>query len=137
MSRRYFVDAWYFIARIEQRDAHHAAARSLGASISAGAMITHEGVLAEVLAYFADEGSHARTLAAQGIRRALAAIQVVSVDRSLFVRAVDLYEDRPDKEYSLTDCISMVIMRDRKIAAVLTNDHHFRQEGFTVLSGAP
>jgi predicted nucleic acid-binding protein len=31
----------------------------------------------------------------------------------------------------------MTLMRERGITHVLTNDHHFRQEGFTVLSDAP
>jgi predicted nucleic acid-binding protein len=47
--------------------------------------------------------------------------------------ALTLYEARPDKEYSLTDCRSMVALRARGISEVLTNDHHFTQEGFTIL----
>jgi predicted nucleic acid-binding protein len=35
--------------------------------------------------------------------------------------------------YSLTDCISMNAMRAEALTEVLTNDHHFEQEGFTVL----
>ena len=54
--------------------------------------------------------------------------------RELFERALSLYERRPDKEYSLVDCMSMTLMRERGITHVLTNDHHFRQEGFTVVS---
>ena len=50
------------------------------------------------------------------------------------MRALDLYSQRPDKEYSLVDCMSMVLMRERGITHVLTNDHHFRQEGFTVVN---
>jgi hypothetical protein len=44
-----------------------------------------------------------------------------------------LYKARPDKGYSLTDCISMHAMRERGISDILTHDDHFRQEGFTVL----
>jgi predicted nucleic acid-binding protein len=47
--------------------------------------------------------------------------------------ALTLYESRPDKEYSLTDCISMQTMRRARLTEVLTNDHHFTQEGFTIL----
>jgi predicted nucleic acid-binding protein len=52
----------------------------------------------------------------------------------LFSAALSLYEQRPDKEYSLVDCMSMTLMRERGITHVLTNDHHFRQEGFTVVN---
>jgi predicted nucleic acid-binding protein len=44
-----------------------------------------------------------------------------------------LYEARPDKRYSLTDCRSMVALRALGISEVLTNDHHFTQEGFALL----
>jgi predicted nucleic acid-binding protein len=45
----------------------------------------------------------------------------------------DLYGQRSDKGYSLTDCISMAIMRQMGIADVLTHDKHFTQEGFHIL----
>jgi uncharacterized protein len=44
-----------------------------------------------------------------------------------------LYEKRPDKGYSFTDCISMIVMRQMNITEVLTGDPHFQQEGFTIL----
>ncbi len=43
---------------------------------------------------------------------------------------LQLYRDRPDKRYSLTDCISMQTMRREGLTEVLTNDRHFEQEGF-------
>lgn len=50
-----------------------------------------------------------------------------------FLAGLALYEARPDKSYSLTDCISMVTMRQHGISEVLTRDTHFMQEGFTPL----
>jgi len=44
-----------------------------------------------------------------------------------------LYERRPDKQYSLVDCISMNVMRQKDIQEILTNDQHFSQEGFVRL----
>ena len=49
-----------------------------------------------------------------------------------FHAALALYESRLDKDYSLTDCRSMVALRALGISEVLTNDHHFTQEGFTI-----
>ena len=51
-----------------------------------------------------------------------------------FQSRLRLSSERPDKEYSLVDCMSMTLMRERGITHVLTNDHHFRQEGFTVVN---
>ena len=48
----------------------------------------------------------------------------------VFLAGLALYERRPDKQYSLADCISMNVMRQRGIQEVLTNDQHFKQEGF-------
>jgi len=60
-------------------------------------------------------------------------IEIVHVDRSLFERGWSLYEQRPDKEWGLVDCISFVLMQERGILHAVTNDHHFEQAGFVVL----
>lgn len=44
-----------------------------------------------------------------------------------------LYDARPDKSWSLTDCISFVVMAERDLTEPLTGDHHFDQAGFTAL----
>lgn len=60
-------------------------------------------------------------------------IRVVPQSRSTFLAGLALYNARPDKEYSLTDCISMETMRGEGLTEVLTNDKHFEQEGFRAL----
>ena len=60
-------------------------------------------------------------------------IQIISYTPEIRQKAINLYEQRPDKGYSLVDCISMVIMKEMGISEVLTNDKHFAQEGFTIL----
>jgi predicted nucleic acid-binding protein len=54
-----------------------------------------------------------------------------------FAAALSLYEARPDKEYSLTDCRSTLAMRTLGLSEVLSNDHHFTQEGFTISFPGP
>jgi uncharacterized protein len=49
------------------------------------------------------------------------------------MKGFELYNSRLDKGYSLTDCVSMNIMREQNITQILTNDVHFEQEGFSVL----
>jgi uncharacterized protein len=134
MPQTYFADTWYFIALLDPRDAHHHTVRRLEEVIEASSMVTHDAVLTEFLTYFADEGAHQRSLAGLFVRRALARLNVISGDRPLFLRALTRYEQRPDKEYSLVDCMSMVVMEERGIRHVLTNDHHFTQAGFTVVN---
>ncbi len=137
MQQTCFADAWYFIALLDPRDRDHQNARRLARFTARVRLLTHEAVLTEVLAYFAAEGTRARQLATETVRTALIEMEVISVDRSLFGAALGLYERRPDKQYSLVDCMSMELMRGRGITHILTGDHHFRQERFTVLSDAP
>ena len=63
------------------------------------------------------------------------AVEVLPHTSESFMEGLKLYEARLDKSYSMVDCMSMVIMQDRDIQEVLTNDDHFAQEGFTVLLG--
>jgi predicted nucleic acid-binding protein len=51
----------------------------------------------------------------------------------LFAAGVELYGTRPDKEWSLTDCISFVVMKREGLTDALTGDRHFEQAGFKVL----
>jgi predicted nucleic acid-binding protein len=60
-------------------------------------------------------------------------VHVVAQSRESFLSGIALYEARPDKRYSLTDCISMQTMRKEGLSEVLTNDRHFEQEGFRAL----
>ena len=57
-------------------------------------------------------------------------LQLVWIDVTLHERAMKLIENRLDKNYSICDAVSFVVMRTRKITEALTTDHHFEQEGF-------
>lgn len=60
-------------------------------------------------------------------------VEMMPHTTEIFLSGLALYEARPDKSYSLTDCISMQIMRERGLAEALTHDKHFSQEGFSNL----
>ena len=60
-------------------------------------------------------------------------IQLISYNQELRQTGIELYKKRLDKGYSLTDCISMVVMKKLNISEVLTNDKHFSQEGFMII----
>ena len=60
-------------------------------------------------------------------------VDIVHIDEPLDEDAWALFKTRPDKEWSLTDCASFVVMRRRGIAEALTTDHHFEQAGFVRL----
>ena len=60
-------------------------------------------------------------------------IHIVPQSHQSFLTGLAFYESHPDKGCSLTDCISMLVMRQEGIAEILTHDNHFTQEGFTIL----
>ena len=62
-----------------------------------------------------------------------AEIEIIWVDETLHRQAVGLLRERADKNYSLCDAASFVVMRQRGISESLTTDKHFRQEGFVRL----
>lgn len=127
-----FVDTYYLLALVNFSDKDHIAAieRSRG---RVGRLVTTTWVLVE----FADALSavDSRIRAARFIRgfEAEEFVEVVAPTLEQFHQALDRYERRPDKEWSLTDCISFLLMEERGIAEALTADHHFEQAGFRAL----
>lgn len=80
-------------------------------------------------------GVHMRKQAAKMVRLILENpnVKVIPQTRDSFLKGLAFYENRSDKEYSLTDCISMNVMKAESLGLVLTKDRHFEQEGYTVL----
>ena len=62
--------------------------------------------------------------------RQSAACEIIPASRELFDRALDFYHQRHDKNWTLTDCTSFVVMRERNVTEALTGDKHFEQAGF-------
>jgi uncharacterized protein len=60
-------------------------------------------------------------------------ITIIASQRELLAAGFSLYSQRPDKDWSLTDCISFVVMQREGITEALTGDHHFEQAGFSIL----
>ena len=137
MNETIFADTFYWVALLNPRDNFHTQALSLTATLSNKKIITTDEILTEVLNFLSDGGQNLRQRGTKTIRQLLNTdskkVTVLSQSHTMFLEGLELYEKRLDKGYSLTDCISMVTMKQKKINQVLTNDHHFTQEGFIVL----
>jgi predicted nucleic acid-binding protein len=127
-----FADTCYYLALLNADDALHEAAVDLSKRVS-GTIVTTAWVLTEV----ADALSrpHDRVTAARFIRELRSSRRVTTVppDQTLFEAGFELYARRPDKNWSLTDCTSFVVMKKLRLAEALTADVHFRQAGFKTL----
>jgi predicted nucleic acid-binding protein len=137
--RSLFADTFYWIALLFPRDALHAAVVAFSRALGSVRLVTTDEVLTEVLGHFAGLGPYWRSKAAALVHdlRSDPDVDVLAQTRADFDAALALYEARPDKGYSLTDCRSMVALRALGLTEVLTNDHHFTQEGFTILFPTP
>ena len=132
--RQVFADSNYWLAICWPNDPWRAMAGRARAALGTVRLITTEEVLTECLnAFAADRHLRERGVAAVHAIFGSTDVHVVSQSHESFMRGFQLYERRRDKAYSLTDCISMSLMKLRGIREVLTNDHHFTQEGFHVL----
>ena len=127
-----FADSFYFFALLSERDEAHARAVAWSEAYQ-GRLFTSEWILLELADGLAS--SQQRTLFPSLRRKLLAdgTYEVVGFDSALYGQGVKLYEDRPDKEWSLTDCISFVVMQREGLTEALTGDHHFEQAGFVAL----
>ena len=132
--RRVFADSLYWMAVAHPRDQWHSQAESAGRALQGAEIVTTEEVLGEFLAAFRHHPA-LRRAATDAVERMRTNPSVVIRPQShrTFLDGFALYRARPDKEYSLVDCISMAAMREEGIAEVLTHDQHFTQEGFTRL----
>ena len=76
-----------------------------------------------------------RQAAASIIRslQATALVRIIPASAELFQQALSLYEQRPDKDWGMTDCASFVVMTENNLTDALTTDDHFRQAGFKAL----
>ena len=94
-----------------------------------------DGIIDEIFAHFSKQGDILRGKVIELYQNILDEpnIQLIAYNQELRQAGIELYQKRPDKGYSLTDCISMVVMKKLNISEVLTNDKHFSQEGFTIL----
>ena len=127
-----FADTSFYAACLMPRDAHHVRAVELSHQNRA-TILTTEFVVVELLNFFA--GTNGRATATHFVRslRSDPDTIIVAATNQLIERGFDLFAKRPDKEWSLTDCTSFVVMQEQGLAEALTADHHFEQAGFAAL----
>ena len=129
-----FADTFYWVALSDPADPRYQEAVAAEKSLPGAKIVTTDEVLSEFLTFFAgDAWLRARAVrAVQGLLNS-PVVTVVPQSHETFLSGMELYRQRPDKGYSLVDCISMQTMRREGITEALTNDRHFEQEGFQAI----
>ena len=134
--REIFMDSLYLIGLLISDDQWSEACQKANASLTGEVqLVTTYEILIEVLAGVSRSGPETRLQAVATVRDIIADPNITLIEQShdLFTRGLELYSGRPDKRYSLTDCISMTVMREMNITEVLTHDRDFENEGFVRL----
>lgn len=119
--RRFFADTFYWIALFNPKDDWHERVLAFSRSIGPCRLYTTEEVLSEFLTFCSTAGSQTRQQAAALVRSLFNDFNVTVVRQShaSFLKALDLYEARLDKHYSLTDCGSMEVMKRQRLSPTL------------------
>jgi len=130
-----FADSLYWIAMARPGDQWNGPASVARKGLGEAVIVTTDEVLAEFLNALSSYGPPLRKTTVRMVRAIMndPNVRVIPQTRDGFLAGLQRYDDRQDKKYSLTDCISMNVMKAKGISEVLTNDHHFAQEGFEVL----
>ncbi len=130
--RTVFADTSFYVAAMSARDVNHDQARALGRGFR-GRVVTTEYVLLEVATFFCMGANRVVFLDLLRSLQNDPHVDLVPASADLWRRGIEFFASRTDKDWSLTDCISFVVMHDRGLIEALTFDHHFEQAGFSTL----
>ena len=127
-----FGDTFYFVACLNRADQHHQKAASFALQ-NQRRIITTTWVLTEVADAFAASAARNRIAGFVAALEGDGNTTIIPATETLFHRGLERYSARSDKSWTLTDCISFIVMEDEGIREALTGDQHFMQAGFELL----
>lgn len=129
---RLFADAYYYLALLNPQDEAHARVRELARSLGTRT-VTTAWVLTEVADAMREPAHRRAFLLLLDLLVQNPLVTIVPPAENLFDAGIALYRRRADKAWSLTDCISFVVMERHGLTEALTADRHFEQAGFEAL----
>jgi predicted nucleic acid-binding protein len=127
-----FADSFYFIALLSPADDAHTRSVDFTRQFQ-GHLVTTQWVLTEVADGFGESRARSQFVKFLDRLNERADVTVIPCSADYFELGMNLYRTRLDKEWSLTDCISFVVMQEKRIIDALTGDHHFEQAGYNAL----
>lgn len=132
---RVFLDASYAIALVISGDQYHSQALMLADKLEELSiiMVTTRGVALEIGNALSRQRFRRQAISVLNDLDNDPSVEIVQITDPLYQRALSLFQDRPDKNWGLTDCVSFIVMQDYGLTSALTSDNHFRQAGFHAL----
>jgi predicted nucleic acid-binding protein len=126
------VDTGYLLALVSPRNALYSRAQAWAAVVTEPLIVT-EYVIWETVNALSAPLDRPKAQAIVARLRAAPDCEIVPASGELLNKGLQLHGQRADKEWSLTDCVSFVVMSERGLRRALTPDHHFEQAGFEAL----
>lgn len=137
IERGIFVDTAGWAHLLDRTQKHHHKAVSLYKAYRDRGVpfITTNYIIAELVALLTSPLKVARPKLVRIIDsiRTSPYVHIVHVSPQLDEKAWGYLKRHLDKNWSLVDCVSFVVMEDLHIRLALTSDRHFEQAGFTIL----
>lgn len=135
MKTIYFLDTSYILAlEIKNEDAHQQVLKNwVYLAKSKLFLVTTTYIFDEIVTFFNSRNLHYKAVEVGNRLLKSPDIELIDIDKSLFNQGWQYFQKHQDKSYSLTDCLSFIIMEKRKIITALTLDNHFLQAGFQIL----
>lgn len=127
-----FLDTSYLLAVELTRDQNHQAAKQHWQGIvqALPQFVTTSYVFDELVTYFNSRGYHEKAVQIGNDLLVSPSVEFIHVDQSLFREGWEYFQQHQDKDYSLTDCISFIVMKQFSSDVAFTFDGHFAQAGF-------
>ncbi len=133
--RGIFIDTGFVIALESMKDQNHEKALQLWNELLKDLpdMVTTTYVIDEIVTFFSSRKLHNKAVEIGNRLMNSRAVHIIHVDKGLFEKGWEYFQTHDDKTYSLTDCISFIVMKERGSESALSFDKHFTQAGFKIL----
>ena len=129
-----FLDSGYLVSLVLERDQYHAVAVRHWQNVSRDDVdiVTTSLVLVEAVTFLNARGYHSRAVSMGNMLMKQLDIRMIHVDEDLLMDGWDYFQRHSDKIYSLTDCVSFVVMEKYDIYTAYAFDRDFIQAGFII-----
>ncbi len=135
MTNEVFLDTGYTIALSVETDEHHERAVKLAEQLEGEQtrLVTTRAILLETGNALSKERYRKSALELLDALEEDPLVEIIPLSEQLFADALELFRNRPDKEWGLVDCVSFIVMKERGLTQALTSDKHYEQAGFRAL----
>ena len=132
---RIFLDTSYAVALVSPKDRHHSRAVEMARHLErrGSRMVTTRAVILEIGNSLAEKAHRPHGVDLLELLEGDPRVEIVPLSEELCRRGFELFRKRADKDWGLIDCLSFVVMAERRLQESLTTDRHFEQAGFRAL----